>query len=557
MMLKFFSPRIFLAWILSIVVGYFVIGFLGNYYTAFVGIVLLTFFVQLAIGLSIHLVLGKARNLYSVNPTDFFLALAIFIVLVIFVVEMFGMASQFPQMFHSEYVLLEEGQLIPFGIGCVLTFFCLLLAIKYVNQNGIKQTRVFQFVNETVTGGLVASFFFAVYFIFASIFNQPVFDVDDIFFDSDGWNWRNRLTTDLVQDYYWRAVHPFVLLILRPIVEFVSLFLKGDRLAAAFFLVALAGALCVFLAWYFVKQTTGNSLYAILIASMLGGSAAHLVFGSLLETYIFIAAATMIFIVLLLKDTPLYVFIIGGLVTFGITLSSIIQPTIAFVFMRRDIKQWIKYGLVVAALVIPLTLLNNVFYPNSQPYFFDPSSYGTEGRNTFTPSVGRAFAVSRVMFLNSMVAPDPLILKRELPFLKVWIVEVNRKLFPPREPNPMHESEYKTLFGTALAYAWLLLALFGVFAFLKNIKKQDNYFAYAFISIVLFSFVFHQQFGKELFLYATNWTYAIVLFLALAWKEFANRRWFQTTLIAFIILLLVNNSRLIFTMLSTSALHIK
>jgi hypothetical protein len=65
------------------------------------------------------------------------------------------------------------------------------------------------------------------------------------------------------------------------------------------------------------------------------------------------------------------------------------------------------------------------------------------------------------------------------------------------------------------------------------------------------------KFGKELFLYATNWTYAIIFLLALAWKEFANKRWFQIALLVFVALLLVNNSRLIFTMLSTSALHIK
>jgi hypothetical protein len=556
MMFKFFNPRMFFAWILSIAVVYFVIGFLGNYHTAFVGIVCLTLLLQSVTGLLIYRLLGKAKHLCSASLTDFIFALALFIVLTAFVVKMFEMADQFPQMFDAKYVLLEKDQIIPFIIGCVLVLPCLALARKYVKQTDVKQTRIYQFMNETLTGVLVAAFFFAVYFIFASIFNQPVFDVDDIFFDSDGWLWRTRFTTDAYQDYYWRSVHPFVLLIIRPVVAFVSFFLKGDRLAAAFLLVALSGALCVFLAWYFVKQVTGNSLYAVLIASLLGGSAAHLVFGSLLETYIFIAAVTMTFIVLLLKDTPLFVFVIGGLVSFGITLSSLIQPTIAFVFVRRDIKQWIKYGLIVAALVIPLTLLNNFVYPDSQPYFFDPSSYGTEGRNTFTPTVGRAFAVARVMFFHSIVAPDPLILKRELPFLKVWIVEVSRKLYP-HEINPMRVSEYETGFGTALAFAWFLLALLGVFGFLKNIKKQDNRFSYAFIFIILFSFTLHLKFGKELFLYATNWTYAMILLLALAWEEFANKRWFQIALLAFITLLLVNNSRLIFTMLSTSALHIK
>lgn len=121
----------------------------------------------------------------------------------------------------------------------------------------------------------------------------------------------------------------------------------------------------------------------------------------------------------------------------------------------------------------------------------------------------------------------------------------------------MRGSEYETPFGTAMVIFWLALAGLGGFGFLKNIKKQDNGFAYAFIFITLFSFVLHQKFGKELFLYAANWTYAIVLFLALGWKEFSSRRWFQIIMLVFITLMLVNNSRLILTMLSVSALHIK
>ena len=326
-----------------------------------------------------------------------------------------------------------------------------------------------------------------------------------------------------------------------------AFFLKGDRLAAAFVLVAFTGALCVFLAWYFVKHTVGNSLYALLTASLLGASAAHLVFGSLIETYIFLAAVAMVFLVLLLKDKPLFALIIAGALSFGITLTNFIQTVIAFILVKRDFKQWLKYGLIVGALVIPLALLNNFIYPNSQPYFFIPSNLTTEADNTFAPSVARGAAILRVMFLHSIVAPDPLILEEEIPFLKVWIFKA----------DPMRLSEYDTWFGTTLAFAWLGLFLLGGFLFLKNLRKEDNRFTFAFILILLFNFVLHLRYGKDIFLYSTNWTYAIILFLSLAWKELANKKWFQIVLLVFLALLLVNNSRLIFTMLSTSALHIK
>jgi hypothetical protein len=285
----------------------------------------------------------------------------------------------------------------------------------------------------------------------------------------------------------------------------------------------------------------------MLTAALLGASAAHLVFGSLIETYIFLAAVTLVFMVLLLRDKPLFALVITGTISFGITLTNFVQTAIAFIVVKRDFKQWLKYGLIVGALVIPLALLNNFIYPNSQPYFFIPSNLTSETGNTFTPSVARGAAVLRVMFLHSIVAPDPLILKEEIPFLKVWLFKA----------EPMRMSEYHTWFGKTLAFAWLGLLLLGGFLFLKNLKKEDNRFTFAFILILLFNFWLHLRYGKDIFLYSTNWTYAIILFLGLAWKEMANKRWFQIVLLVFLTLLMVNNSRLIFTMLSTSALHIK
>lgn len=546
-MSKYFNLRILLAWILSLAPAYFALGFFGNFYSTFFAIAFLAILVQIVLGLFVYDLLGKAGRLYSSRLLDFIFMLALFAALTLFVVKMFGMAEQFPRLFDAGYFLLKNGQLIPFVAGSVLAFPCLALGINLVRQNDLKRTGLFQFMNEAAPGVLVAGFFFAVYFIFASVFNRPVFDVDDIFFDSDGLNWRTRFTTDAVRDYYWRSVHPFVLVIIRPLVSFVSFFLKGDKLAAAFVLVAFAGALCVFLTWLFVKRTVGNSLYAALIASLLGVSTAHLVFGSLLETYIFLAAVMMVFLVLLLKDTPLFVLIFTGLVSFGITTANFAQTAIAFLLVKRDIKQWIKYGMIAAALTIPLTLFNNFIYPNSQPYFFIPSSYTAETGNTFPLSASRAVAVGRVMFLHSVIAPDPLILKEEIPFLKVWMFKA----------SPLRVSAYRTIFGKALVVVWLLLCLFGGFLFLKNLKKQDLRFPLAFISIVLFSFALHQRYGKDVFLYSTNWTYAIILFLALAWKEIADKKWFQLILLAFIALLMVNNSHLIFTMLNTAAMHLK
>lgn len=95
----------------------------------------------------------------------------------------------------------------------------------------------------------------------------------------------------------------------------------------------------------------------------------------------------------------------------------------------------------------------------------------------------------------------------------------------------------------------------GGLLFLKNLFKQDNRFPFAFILITLFSFALHMRYGRDVFLYSANWTYAITLFLALAWKELSDRRWFQASLLTFVTLMMVNNSRLILLMLWSSWMH--
>jgi hypothetical protein len=534
-----------IAWVLSVLASLPAVGFLGNFYTSGVGVLLLTLFLQLFFLFLFIPILKKGDQIRSSQPLEFVLFLSLFGGLLLFALKMFGMLSQFPQLFDARYVLLEGGQPVPFIVSSLLSLPLLMWTLGSMER--FRQPKAGIFLEENGAGLLLACIFFALYLPMALTFNQPAYDVDDIFFDTDGLLWRTRFTTDMVQDYYQRSVHPFVLLLIRPVVALVSFFLRGDTLAAACVLTASAGALCVFLVWVFVRQKAKNSLHAALIAALLGVSAAHLVFGSLLETYIFLAVLAIAFMVFLLKEQLFFVLVVTGLASFGITLSNLIPMAIAFIFVKRDFKQWVKYGLIVGVLAILLTLLNNVVYPNSQPYFFDPSTLTAEEGNTFSPTVARALGVVRVMFLHSIVAPDPLILEEEIPFLKVWIFKA----------DPMRLSEYQTAFGTLLALTWAGLCLLGGFLFLKNFKWEDQRFPLAFLTILLFNFLLHLRYGKDLFLYSTNWTYALVLFLSMQWNELSAKRWFQIGLLVFIFLLLLNNFRLIQTMLVTSALHIK
>jgi hypothetical protein len=478
------------------------------------------------------------KKFFHINNVNFLLKALLCTALISWALTLLRVANQFPNLFEAEMYRVVIAQWLICAI--LISILSIIPSIKNI-----------KFIAENKDGILLSLIFFCIYFLFASIFNQPAFDVDDIFFDADAYLWRRRFATELVRDYYFRPVHPFVLIIIRPLVAVVSIFFAGKTLYGAFALTAFAGALCVFLVWYFVKHFTNNPLYSLLIAALFGASTAQLVFSSLIETYIFLAATALIFIVLILKDKPLFLLVIIGLVSFGITVSNFAQTLIVHLFVKRNLKQIIIYGLIVTAFIVPLTLLNNFVYPDSQPYFWDITSYQGEGHNQFPSTLQRAIYLGRVMVLHSVVAPQPLILQEEIPFLKVWMFRASIK------KDPMRISQYETPLGNTLAYVWLGFMILGGILFLKNIRKQDNPFTITFIVIMLFNFFLHMRYGKDVFLYSANWTYSLILLLALAWKELAHKKWFQMLLLIFIFFLLMNNLQLILTMLQTSAIHLK
>ncbi|NOH00910.1 MAG: hypothetical protein HND47_02490 [Chloroflexi bacterium] len=545
------NKRFLSAWALGIPPGYLLLGFLDNYYQSAIEILLAAFLVYILASLAIYFVLGRAIRKFQSKPVDALLSIGLGIAVITFFAALVNMASRFPRMFDATSYLLPPAALTPFVIGLAAAFPASAWMISTLRRANIQQTRFYKFVDANLGGLVIAALFFCVYFLLASIFNQPIFNFDDIFFDTDAKLWRFRFGTEHYEDYYGRTVHPFVLIVVRPWVWLISLFLKGDMLYAAFALTALTGALCVFLVWYFVRNSVGHPLYALLIATLFGASSTQLAFGSIIESYIFLGAVALIFIVLLLKDSPTYALIIAGLAAFGITISNLAQMVIAHFMVKRNIVQLIKYGLIVAALIVPLNLLNNLIYPNAHPYLWQVDTLQWEEKNVFPSTLQRANFLGRVMLLHSFIAPDPLLLKEDIPFLKVWMFRAALK------KAPLQISRYETDLGKALVVIWLGFVALGGALFLKNLFKRDDRFAFVFILTILFYFVFHMRYGRDVFLYSANWTYAITLFLALAWQDLAGRRWFQVSLLGFILLLLVNNSRLILIMLWASFMHIR
>ena len=539
--------RIFGAWLFAFFFSSILLGFLDDFYTSSIEIVLLTIILQAILSVGGYFLMGRVRRVAGERWFDAVAHGTLFVLMIGFIMWSFQ-SDQQVSLFPMSHFILNRNTSDVFMFVSLLALpwqAWLHLKLKFSGfYNRVKQTRLYAYVSANLAGISLSLLFSVLYLLIASVINDPRFDVDDIFFDADGANWRIRLITDNWQDFYQRSVHPFVILLFRPLVDIISFFLKGDKLWGAYLFVALGGAACVYLVWIFIKSVTGNSVYASLISALLGLTASHLIFGSLIETYIFLAASLLLFFMLLLKDRPLPALVAASLVTIGITYTNFAQNVIALFTVKPNIKQMIRFVVSVLVFLVLLTLMNNLLFPNAHPFFFVPSTLQAEQQNLFPLNSLRIQALIRAFFFHNVVAPTPILYDKDIPFIQF-------RFFKP-EINAL--SQYDLPIQTVTSWAWLGLLLFGAILFIVNLKKNQHLrLSIALLGCMGLNVLIHLRYGKELFLYTPNWTYALILFLGLSWQTVADRKWFQVVLLAFLSLLIWNNGILLLNILKILA----
>lgn len=535
------------AWLFALLFSFLTLSFLDDFYTSPVELILLTLLLQAILGVGGYFFMGRIRRVASERWFDAFIHTGLFILLIGFILWLFQSSQRMP-LFPSSHFILNQNSRVVFLFTSLVALpwqAWLHLRLKFSGfYNRLKKTKVYAYVSANLAGLSLALTFMVLYLIFASILNETRFDVDDIFFDADHFNYRMRLTTDNWQDYYWRSVHPFMILLFRPPVDLLAFLLKGDKLWGAFLFTALGGASCVYLVWMFIKSATGNSVYASLIASLLGLTASHLIFGSLIESYIFLAASLLLFFVLLLKDRPMPAMIAASLMTMGITYTNFAQNVIALFTVKPNIKQMIRFVTSVIVLLVLLTLLNNLLFPDAHPFFFVPSTLQAEQQNLFPLNQLRVQALMRAFFFHNVAAPSPIFYDQDIPFIQ----------FRFFKPEIDELSQYDLPIQNFTAWVWLGFLLLAGVLFLLNIKKNPHlHLSLALMGCMALNVGLHLRYGKELFLYTPNWTYALILLLGIAWQSLSDRKWFQMLLLAFLFLLACNNSILILTILDVLA----
>ncbi len=407
--------------------------------------------------------------------------------------------------------------------------------------SSLDSTAARSFLREHAAGLLLAILFFSIYTFLGSRLNFENIDTIDNFLDADNSSWMARIADPQGSALEMRGPHPFAYLIFRPLGRFLNLF-TGSPALSAILLNALTGGFTVFLAWAFIWNATDhNRAYAFLIASLLGLSTSHLFFGSVIETYIFSAAALMTFFVLLQRQgdstEPL---VIAALLTFGITITNFAQNLIGFFISRPRLREVFRFAALTVSVGVLLTLLHAAMYPSSQ-LFFLPSD--TQGEADFRISVfndpawraiGRVMLLVRTMLLYTVIAPIPYVFGQEVggTFPRFNFFKI--------VPGTYSFSSYDGL-GNILVLAWVaLLLMAGLFFLWDLVRRRRMDLRLSLILCLLFNFILHLNYGYEPFLYSPDWAYALIFFVGLSLAPLAKNRALQAGLLVFLLLLAYN-----------------
>jgi hypothetical protein len=558
MPIRLFRMRLVPLWLSGTIAAYFLTSFFSNFYPSTFQFVFLSLTFQLLCGTAAFLLLDDILQSLQINwQRDWTMILTLCIAFLLSVSSVV-ISWQFPGLFDRRILFMDLSK-VPLFI--VLTFISIgstLMLLKVLKRNGIpeslKRTRFLRFSQENLPGILLALFFLFTYFTFAESLNFPEFRTLDQFFDTDISAWLARLTSTVRQDISMvRAVHPAVLMFLRPLVWFISLFLNGDRLHAVFLLHALAGASCVLLAWLIVKRASGNTTYSLIMASLLGASTSHLVLGSMLETYIYSALALIFFAFLVHSENISLKFTVpAGVLVFGITISNFIQTCILYFLKQPHIKVIAKYVLMVIFIILMLNILQVWIYPNAKPVFV-PANLLIEQRYRFGGfefswrAIGRFSLIVRAVLLYGIVAPKPFILTKELganfPNFRTFQITIGE----------FHAAGYTGLADLTVKFWMIILATAGILFILNLLKTPKQvWFSMGLVFCLGFSLVLHIVYGDDPLLYSPNWVYALVLFVALSLQKWADYKWFQIAMTVFISLMMIVNLNLIHQIMSVS-----
>ena len=305
-----------------------------------------------------------------------------------------------------------------------------------------------------------------------------------------------------VAKYHRTTVHPLFAIFFKPF---------GSRLAsqigapnAARTLNTSIAAIGIVLFYWFLRMTGLSRLHSGLGAGILAGTASHVVYGAIPETYAFASASLILLalIFVLVQNERMFqiAMIPASVFSMGITLTNFVFAAILFCarFLKRTskIKQlyyFTTFCMIVAGLFLALLFLQKWVYPNTRDFF---SKHLYESNRAFlsaaileTPFVRIANRTPH-LFLHNVVAPG---------------IVRHRPAFPAT-------SELSTLtLVTFIVYGCVLL--FSIYLIARFRLYRTRIFL-ALLVYFLFQWIFFLIYGDEPHLYTSHYTFALIALMA-------------------------------------------
>lgn len=548
-----------LGFLLSLVFVYGTVGFLDDALKSSFNVVWFTMALTLVCAVAGYYLVRRAAHSLQSGFLHAPLNIVLCLTLPALLSALIFASAQFPAMFVWEYITIPKNLSGAFFASAMVAGAWGTAALERFESRGVyqrfRQTKIFAFIQENLPGLYAGGMFFLINLIIARALNHPAFSINSVVFETDAGPWMSILGSP-ESDAINRSVHPLVLITARPLIRLVGIFMGENWNLAAMLVVAALSGSCVLMAWIFVKRAIGEKTYAFIFAILLGSTATHLLFGSLTETYVF-GMTSLIFFFLLVqaKEKRFSVLVPVGVIVFGITVTNVAQSAIGLFCNKFGFWRTVRYCALVVSAGVALTVLTSALYPNAITFFFVPADLSFE-TNFIKPVYAspaeqlreKIQVVSRAMFLYEVVAPSPLEVISQKPADPYPTIDL--KTFDWRTHKL---ASYKDFANVPLAL-WLIL-LAGAFAlFVKNFRATPHLpLMIGLLGNLAFNFLLHANYGVELFLYTPFWAYALIFFIALAYANLADKKWFQSLLVVFLLILMVNNVWFIFGVLRALA----
>ena len=375
--------------------------------------------------------------------------------------------------------------------------------------------------------GLILFFLFTLgYFLIASTLNKPDINTNNVYFAADSGSWYQRMAGEDGWNTGTHAVHPLTHLFFRPLVALLSNLTGGNHFYANLILLSAAGGGCVFLMWKIAQWISENQVYAILCASLLGLSASHLIFASIIETYIFSTFCLLYFIWLAIKNKGTYLLVAVSVATLGITITNIAQNLLIFLFVQRNPKRLITIFTLTLLFGICLNIISRFVYPVTE-YFFIPQNLMGEQRFSQEINIKRIGLVAENLFIYNIAAPQPFFsIRNEMPRFNFLIGTIQNYIW----------------FGWPAVIFWVsILALAFIYFLSCNYPVKDISLLISMLACLLFNFLLHAGYGIEPFLYSPDWTYALILIGTVILQNAAKHTWFIVIWLLLVMSILLNN----------------